>query len=100
MPKNIHTYCSRLALNLCDSELCEICQDGGAKTKTIICCALEPSPKTDGYWKKAQGFKGRCTHSTSTVVLSPLDGIGRNKLKIKEFALLGLQGGKLQEIIR
>lgn len=89
--QSIH-YCSR-CFNLCDSELCEICQDEG-RDQTIICVVEQPQDLMA--LEKTQGFKG--VYHVLHGVLSPLDGIGPEQLKIKEL-LYRLQGGKVQEII-
>ncbi len=89
--QSIH-YCSR-CFNLCDSELCEICQDEG-RDQTIICVVEQPQDLMA--MEKTQGFKG--VYHVLHGVLSPLDGIGPEQLKIKEL-LYRLQGGKVQEII-
>jgi len=89
--QSIH-YCSR-CFNLCDSELCEICQDEG-RDQAIICVVEQPQDLMA--MEKTQGFKG--VYHVLHGVLSPLDGIGPEQLKIKEL-LYRLQGGKVQEII-
>jgi len=85
-------YCSR-CFNLCDSELCEICQDEG-RDQSVICVVEQPQDLMA--MEKTQGFKG--VYHVLHGVLSPLDGIGPEQLKIKEL-LYRLQGGKVQEII-
>src|SRR5574344_2525720 len=85
--QSIH-YCSR-CFNLCDSELCEICQDEG-RDQTIICVVEQPQDLMA--MEKTQGFKG--VYHVLHGVLSPLDGIGPEQLKIKEL-LYRLQGGKV-----
>ena len=89
--QTIH-YCSR-CFNLCDSELCEICQDEG-RDQSVICVVEQPQDLMA--MEKTQGFKG--VYHVLHGVLSPLDGIGPEQLKIKEL-LYRLQGGKVQEII-
>jgi len=89
--QTIH-YCSR-CFNLCDSELCEICQDE-VRDQSVICVVEQPQDLMA--MEKTQGFKG--VYHVLHGVLSPLDGIGPEQLKIKEL-LYRLQGGKVQEII-
>jgi len=89
--KTIH-YCAR-CFNLCDSELCEICQDEN-RDQSIICVVEQPQDLMA--MEKTQGFKG--VYHVLHGVLSPLDGIGPEQLKIKEL-LYRLQGGKVQEVI-
>jgi recombination protein RecR len=85
-------YCSR-CFNLCDSDLCEICQDE-KRDQSIICVVEQPQDLMA--MEKTQGFKG--VYHVLHGVLSPLDGIGPEELKIKEL-LYRLQGGKVREII-
>lgn len=89
--EQIH-FCS-CCFNLCDSDLCEVCQDDN-RDKAIICVVEEPQDVMA--MEKTQGFKG--TYHVLHGVLSPLDGIGPEQLKIKEL-LRRLQTGLVKEII-
>ncbi len=89
--EQIH-FCSQ-CFNLCDGEQCEICQD--EKRDQALLCVVE-EPQDVMAMEKTQGFHG--TYHVLHGVLSPLDGIGPEQLKVKEL-LRRLQGGKVQEII-
>lgn len=89
--EQIH-FCSN-CFNLCDAEFCEICQDEN-RDKSLICVVEEPQDLMA--MEKTQGFKG--TYHVLHGVLSPLDGVGPEQLKIKEL-LKRLQSGVVKEII-
>lgn len=83
----------RQCFNLTDQELCRICQDG-RRSQEMICVVSGPEDlmaleRTGGYQGLYHVLHG---------VLSPLEGIGPQDLRIEE--LLGrLRGGKIQEVI-
>lgn len=85
-------FCTN-CFNLCDSNLCEICQDE-KRDQSIICVVEEPQDLMA--MEKTQGFTG--TYHVLHGVLSPLDGIGPDQLKIKEL-FQRLQKGNVKEII-
>lgn len=79
--------------NLTDSELCPICRDA-ARDKSVICVVEEP--------KDVMAFeRTREINSLYHVldgVISPVDGIGPDKLRIKEL-LARISKGGIQEVI-
>ena len=79
--------------NLSDSELCEIC---GRKDRdhSIICVVEQPQDLMA--MERSHGYKG--VYHVLHGVLSPLDGIGPDNIKIKEL-LLRLQQTQVKEII-
>lgn len=88
-----HThYCSR-CFNLTDRELCEICSDDTRDFHTI--CVVE-QPQEIAAMERSHGYNGM--YHVLHGVLSPLDGIGPNKLKIREL-LTRLQMEPITEII-
>ena len=79
--------------NLSDSDLCEICRDK-ERDRTMICVVEEPQDVVA--MEKTQGFKG--LYHVLHGVLSPLDGVGPDSLKIKEL-VVRLQQGETKEVI-
>jgi len=71
-------FCER-CFNLSESELCEICADPGRDTK-IICVVEEP--KDVVAIERTGEFHG--AYHVIQGVLSPIDGIGPEELRIKE----------------
>ncbi len=71
-------FCSR-CFNLADSDPCEICNDPGRDTKVL--CVVE-SPGDLMAIESSGAYKGK--YHVLQGVLSPLDGIGPDNLKIKE----------------
>ncbi|MBP1713081.1 MAG: recombination protein RecR [Deltaproteobacteria bacterium] len=84
--------CSR-CFNLTDQDLCRICQDA-RRNQEVVCVvsgpedlmALERSGSYQGLYHVLHG------------VLSPLEGIGPQDLRLEEL-LSRLRGGKIQEVI-
>ena len=84
--------CSK-CFNLCDGDLCEICQDK-ERDQSIICVVEQPQDIVA--MERSQGYKG--LYHVLHGVMSPLDGIGPEQLKIKEL-LVRLQQGDIKEVI-
>lgn len=91
---------AKLSIRLCkncfsltDSEVCELCQDADRDRTTI--CVVE-QPQDIMAMEKSRGYHG--LYHVLHGVLSPLDGIGPEKLKIKEL-LIRLQQTPVQEVI-
>ena len=89
--EQIH-YCSR-CFNLTDSDVCEICRDSSRDSFTI--CVVE-QPQDIAAMERSHGNHG--LYHVLHGVLSPLDGIGPEKLRIREL-LLRLQQESVSEII-
>ena len=89
--EQIH-YCSR-CFNLTDSDVCEICRDSSRDSFTI--CVVE-QPQDIAARERSHGYHG--LYHVLHGVLSPLDGIGPEKLRIREL-LLRLQQESVSEII-
>ncbi len=79
--------------NLSDSELCEICSDE-ERDKSLVCVVEEPQDVAA--MEKTRGFKG--VYHVLHGVLSPLDGVGPDSLKIREL-IMRLQKGAIKEVI-
>ncbi len=88
---SIH-YCSR-CYNLTDGEVCEICGDPARDHYTI--CVVE-QPQDIAAMERSHGYKG--LYHVLHGVLSPLDGVGPDKLRIKEL-FQRLQTEPVSEII-
>lgn len=88
---SIH-YCSK-CYNLTDSDLCEVCRDNSRDRFTV--CVVE-QPQDIAAMERSHGYHG--LYHVLHGVLSPLDGIGPDKLKIKEL-FLRLQQESISEII-
>ena len=89
--EQIH-YCSR-CFNLTDGEQCEICCDEKRDQFTI--CVVE-QPQDITAMERSHGYHG--LYHVLHGVLSPLDGIGPDKLRIREL-LLRLQQESVSEVI-
>lgn len=89
--ENIH-YC-KCCYNLTDSELCEICSDPGRDRFTI--CVVE-QPQDIAAMERSHGYNG--LYHVLHGVLSPLDGIGPENLRIREL-FQRLQRESVSEII-
>jgi len=83
----------RLCYNVSAQELCEICADP-RRNQGLICVVEEPKD----IWaiEKSGSFSG--VYHVLMGALSPLDGIGPDKLRIREL-LQRLQAGKVEELI-
>ena len=89
--EQIH-YCSR-CFNLTDGEECEICRDEKRDRFTI--CVVEQAQDIAAM-ERSHGYHG--LYHVLHGVLSPLDGIGPDKLRIREL-LLRLQSESISEVI-
>ena len=85
-------FCN-ICFNLTDNDRCPICRDEGRANGTI--CVVE-GPGDQLAIEESGKFKGR--YHVLHGVLSPLDGIGPEDLKIGEL-LSRLNGGEIEEII-
>jgi len=79
--------------DLCDSDLCDICRDK-QRDRTVVCVIEQPQDLMA--MERSRGYKG--LYHVLHGVLSPLDGIGPEQLKIKEL-LIRLQSGEIKEVI-
>ena len=79
--------------NLSDGDLCEICRDK-QRDQSLICVVEDPQDVIA--MERSHGYKG--VYHVLHGVLSPLDGVGPDKLKIREL-LLRLQQEEVKEII-
>ena len=89
--KSIH-YCSQ-CFNLTDGEKCAICSDPSRDNFTI--CVVE-QPQDIAAMERSHGYNS--LYHVLHGVLSPLDGIGPDKLKIREL-FQRLQRESISEII-
>ena len=89
--KSIH-YCSQ-CYNLTDGEKCSICSDPSRDHFTI--CVVE-QPQDIAAMERSHGYNG--LYHVLHGVLSPLDGIGPDRLKIREL-FQRLQHESISEII-
>ena len=89
--KSIH-YCSQ-CFNLTDGEKCAICSDPSRDHFTI--CVVE-QPQDIAAMERSHGYNG--LYHVLHGVLSPLDGVGPDKLKIREL-FQRLQQESISEII-
>ena len=89
--KSIH-YCSQ-CYNLTDGERCAICSDPSRDKFTI--CVVE-QPQDIAAMERSRGYNG--LYQVLHGVLSPLDGVGPDKLRIREL-FQRLQQESISEII-
>ena len=89
--KSIH-YCSQ-CYNLTDGEKCSICSDPARDHFTI--CVVE-QPQDIAAMERSHGYNG--LYHVLHGVLSPLDGVGPDKLRIREL-FQRLQQESISEII-
>ena len=89
--KSIH-YCSQ-CFNLTDGEKCAVCSDPSRDHFTI--CVVE-QPQDIAAMERSHGYNG--LYHVLHGVLSPLDGVGPDKLKIREL-IQRLQQESISEII-
>lgn len=89
--QEIH-YCSK-CYNLTDGDICEICRDSSRDQFTI--CVVE-QPQDIAAMERSHGYRG--LYHVLHGVLSPLDGIGPDKLRIREL-FQRLQSESISEII-
>lgn len=79
--------------NFTDKELCPICSDGGRDHSTV--CVVE-SPKDISAFERTGEYKG--VYHVLHGLISPIDGVTPDKLKIKEL-LARIGEGKVSEVI-
>lgn len=79
--------------NLTDRELCPVCDDA-SRDRTTVCVVSDA--RTVMAMEKVREYKG--TYHVLHGVLSPLNGITPDKLKIKEL-LARVNEGEIQEVI-
>ena len=91
MKEKVH-YCS-ICFNMTEEDPCNICKD--EKRERSIICVVEEANDVVALEKTNQ-YKG--LFHVLGGVLSPLDGIGPDELKIKEL-LFRLKGKKVKEVI-
>lgn len=89
--QEIH-YCSK-CYNLTDGDICEICRDS-SRDQFIICVVEQP--QDIAAMERSHSYRG--LYHVLHGVLSPLDGIGPDKLRIKEL-FQRLQSESISEII-
>lgn len=89
--KNIH-LCKR-CFNLTDEEYCEICAN--PKRDTSIICVLE-QPRDIIALERSQSYQG--LYHILHGVLSPLDGVGPEQIKLKEL-VRRLSDSSINEVI-
>ncbi len=89
--QHIH-YCGQ-CYNLTDGELCEICGDP-SRDRRIICVVEQP--QDIAAMERSRGYNG--LYHVLHGALSPLDGIGPDKLRVREL-FLRLQNESVDEII-
>jgi len=84
--------CSR-CFNLADQDLCRICQDT-KRNQEMVCVVSGPEDLMA--LERSGGYQG--LYHVLHGVLSPLEGIGPQDLRLEEL-LSRLRGGKIQEVI-
>ena len=87
--KNVH-YC-KICGNFTDGEICDVCRERSGET---ICVVKEP--KDVIALENLQEFKG--VYHVLHGVISPMDGIGPNDIRIREL-LERVKGGAVKEVI-
>ncbi len=85
-------FCS-VCFNLTEKDMCDICSDPGRDRETI--CVVE-EPDALIAIEESGSFRG--TYHVLHGVLSPLDGVGPEQLKVREL-MDRLAGGRVREII-
>ena len=90
--KSSMRYCS-VCGNLTESDPCEICSDE-KRDRSVICVVAEP--KDVMAFERTREFTG--LYHVLHGVISPLDGIGPDSLRIKEL-MARLASGEVKEII-
>ncbi|RYG43531.1 recombination protein RecR, partial [bacterium] len=79
--------------NVSEGELCEICRDG-RRQKDTLCVVAEPKDLTA--MERIHEYKG--LYHVLHGLLSPMDGVGPEQLRVKEL-LRRLADGEVMEII-
>ena len=87
--KNVH-YC-KICGNFTDGEICDVCRERSSET---VCVVKEP--KDVIALENLQEFKG--VYHVLHGVISPMDGIGPNDIRIREL-LERVKGGTVKEVI-
>jgi len=82
-----------VCFNLAEDNLCEICMDT-SRDKSLICVVEEPDSLIA--IEESGSFNG--TYHVLHGALSPLDGIGPDHLRLKEF-IKRIEDGKVEEIV-
>ena len=90
--KNEIKYCS-VCCNISDSDVCPICANSHRDPSTI--CVVE-DPRDVAAMERTKDYSGR--YHVLNGVISPMDGIGPDMLKIKEL-ISRLGDGSVKEII-
>lgn len=85
-------FCST-CFSFTETDPCAICADP-KRTTDVICVVEDPGDMMA--IEKSSGFKGR--YHVLHGVLSPMDGVGPDELKIKEL-LLRIKSGQVKEVI-
>lgn len=89
--RNVH--CCKRCQNLTERELCPICSDD-ERDKSVIC--VVESPKDVTAFERTREYNG--SYHVLHGLLSPMDGITPDKLRIKELLARIAQGG-VEEVI-
>lgn len=87
----IHTC--RICCNLTDQEVCQIC--GNESRDHALICVVE-NPRDVIAMERTREYKG--TYHVLHGVISPLNGIGPDQLRIREL-LVRVNGGDVKEVI-
>ena len=85
-------YC-KICCNLTDQEICPVCQSD-SRDKSVICVVEDP--KDVMAFERLQEYRG--LYHVLHGLISPLNGIGPESIRIKEL-LQRLQSGDVREII-
>ncbi|MCC6443750.1 MAG: recombination protein RecR [Armatimonadetes bacterium] len=83
----------KVCFNFTDQDLCEICRDS-RRDRSVICVVAEPRDMIA--MERTNEYKG--LYHVLQGVISPMDGIAPEMLKIKEL-LARLREGKVKEVI-
>ena len=83
----------RICQNFTDKDVCDICADP-ERTDSVIC--VVESPKDVMAFERLKNFNG--SYHVLHGLISPLDGIGPEQIKVKEL-LLRLQENDVSEVI-
>lgn len=86
-------HCCPVCQNLTDGQLCPVCRNDG-RDKTVICVVEDPQDVIA--FERTREFDG--LYHVLHGVISPLDGIGPEQLKIKEL-LSRLSDDTVKEVI-
>ncbi|HAE52013.1 MAG TPA: recombination protein RecR [Ruminococcus sp.] len=89
--KNVH--CCKICQNLTERDVCPICSDD-SRDKSIIC--VVESPKDVSAFERTREFTG--VYHVLHGLISPMDGIMPDSLKVKELLARISQGG-VSEVI-